>query len=217
MTTKTDAVVDEVASLAAQGQGVESLTYPVGAKRFATPGILTAVVPKVGEPRGLVVRYFLEGKLSPLARTLALLDVVDADTAVQGIESQIVMIDMQPPAERAADVATAQARLTELDGLVLMLSVDGMAAYAERVSAERDALCRLLDAAGQPYTPEPVLSEVDAQAAAEQTVDGLLGMVRHIEVFHEPAMDEGLARAQAEAQAAADVERVLAAARKGTK
>lgn len=209
MTTgKTDAVVDEVASLAAQGQGVESLTYPVGVKKPGAPGILTAVLPKVGDPRGQPVRYFLEGKLSPLARMLALLDMVSAQTVVEGIESQIVMIDMMPETERVSEVTAAQARLVELDGLILLLSVEGQAPYAERIAAEREALCRLLDAAGQPYVPEVAKSEAESLMEAERAVDGLLGIAERVKLS-EPL--DVTAAAEAQVQAA------LAAARKGSK
>lgn len=199
-TTTKDAAVDEVASLAAQGQGIESLTYPIGVKKAGAPGIVTVVLPKKDDPRGQPQRYFSENKLGRLTRTLALLDMVTADTVVEGIESQIVMIDMMPEGERASEVAAARARLEELDGLVLLLSVEGQAPYAERIAAEREALCRLLEAAGQPYVPEKEPTEAEALAEAEQLVDGMLGLAKKIEL-REPHED-AVAQVEAEVRSA---------------
>ncbi len=201
-----DAVVDEVASLAAQGQGVESLNYPVGVKKPGAPGILTAVLPKKDDPRGQPVRYFLEGRLSSLARTLALLDMVSAETAVEGIESQIVMIDMMPEEERGAEVTAARRRLAELEQVAQLLSPGGLALYSVRIEVETEALTRLLEAAGHPYVPEPVKSESELMAEAEKSVDGLLGVAHHLKLT-EPT--------DANAAAAAEVQQALAAAQKG--
>jgi len=178
-----DADDEDVAkSLAEQGQGVESLNLPITAKQPRLPGILTAILPVVGNPRGQAVRYFLEDRLSPLVRMLALLDLVSSDTVVEGIESQIVLMDMMPEADRAQEVTTAQERIAALDNLVLLLSVDGQAPYAERIAAERDALCRLLEAAQQPYVPESVLSAEEAMAQAEQGVDSLRAIAQQLEL-----------------------------------
>lgn len=172
--------LDEIRSLAAQGQGIRSLTYPIGVRDPGLPGIITAVLPKKDDPRGTPHRYFAEGRLSSLARGLALLDMVTAETIVQGIEGQIVMIDMMPEAERTSEVRVAQARLAELADLTAALSAAGHASYAPRIAAEQGALERLLDAAGQPYVPEVVKSAEELAAEAEKSVDGLLGVARNM-------------------------------------
>lgn len=202
-----DAVVDEVASLLAQGQGVESLNYPVGAKKPGAPGILTAVLPQKDNPRGQPVRYFLEGRLSPLARTLALLDMVSAETAVEGIESQIVMIDMMPEQERGTEVTAARRRLAELEQVAQLLSPGGLALYSVRMKVETEALTRLLEAAGHPYAPEPVKSESELMAEAEESVDVLLGVAHHLKLTEPPDVT---------AAAVADVKQAFVVAKKGS-
>lgn len=179
-------IANVVQSLAEQGQGVQTLNLPIAAKQARLPGILTAIIPAAGNPRGQAARYFLEEKLSPLVRLLALLDVVSATTAVEGIESQIVLIDMMPEEDRAQEVAAAQARIAELDRVVLLLSVEGQAPYSARIAAERDALCRLLEAAQQPYVPESVLSAEEAMAQAEAGVDSLRHIALQLELTAPP-------------------------------